>query len=198
MSPSNTSQYFFSDATFDSLFPVYIQNLSAIHWTPLDVAVVAARFLAPDAGARIIDIGAGVGKFCIAGAAATKGTFTGIEKRKKFVLNGNKAIKQLDLKNVTLLHGNFTDMDISTYTGVYFFNSFHENIVPSDSLDNETDISPDLYYKYSEHLFSQLSNMPVGTRLATYWLSTNEIPGCYTLCESHFNNLLKLWEKKRE
>ena len=162
----------------------------------INVAAVAARFLAPNASASVIDIGAGVGKFCIAGSLYTKGTFTGIEQRKNFVTIGNKVIKQLGIANVSLLHGNFTELDISAYTGIYFFNSFHENLVFADALDNKVEMSTELFEQYSAHLLSQLNTMPVGTRLATFWLAITEIPGCYKLQESHFNHLLKLWIKE--
>ncbi|MCW3121648.1 MAG: methyltransferase [Flavipsychrobacter sp.] len=189
-------EFLSSDEAFDKLLPIYIQSLSNIHWTPLNVALMAAQFLAPDANAKVIDIGAGIGKFCIAGACCTKGTFTGIEQRKNFVTIGNKAIKKLGVANAELLHGNFTELDITSYTGVYFYNSFHENLVFEDALDNKVEMSTELYEKYSAHLLNQLNAMPVGTRLATFWLSVTEIPGCYKLKESHFNNLLKLWVKE--
>ena len=193
---TQAANYFSSDAVFDALFPVYIRQLSAAHWTPLNVAFTAAQFLAPDENASVIDIGSGAGKFCIAGSQVSKGSFTGIEQRKNFVTVGNKIIRQLGLMNVELLHGNFMQHDLSSYTGIYFFNSFHENIVISDALDNQVETSYDLYVLYTAHLLKQLKKMPVGTRLATYWLSVTEIPGCYKLYESHFNNLLKLWVKE--
>ncbi len=188
--------YLSSDTEFDNLFPIHIQNLSAVHWTPLNVAAVAARWLAPNAGAKVIDIGAGVGKFCIAGSIYTKGIFTGIEQRKNFVTIGNKVVKQLGLQRVSLIHGNFTELDLGGYTGIYFFNSFHENLVFADALDNKIEMSGELYELYSAHMLRQLNAMPVGTRLATFWLSITEIPGCYKLQDSHFNNLLKLWVKE--
>jgi hypothetical protein len=189
-------RYLSSDAEFDSLFPIYVKDLSAIHWTPLSVASVAAKFLAPDANSRIIDIGAGVGKFCMAGSMYTEGTFVGIEQRKNFVTVGNKVIKKLGLQRASLIHGNFTELDLSPYTGIYFYNSFHENLVYSDALDNKVEMSTELFELYNAHLLSELNKMPIGTRLATYWLSVTEIPGCYKLQESHFNNLLKLWIKE--
>ena len=84
MNLEQKKQYFSSDAAFDSLYPIHIQKLSAIHWTPLSVAVTAARFLAPTKKAHVMDIGAGVGKFCVVGSIFTKGSFTGIEQRKNF------------------------------------------------------------------------------------------------------------------
>lgn len=188
--------YLSSDAAFDSLLPIHIQKLSGIHWTPLNVAYTAARFLALDAQSKTIDIGAGVGKFCIAGSAVAGGTFTGIEQRKNFVTIGNKAIKKLGLANVELVYGNFTELDITGYTGIYFYNSFHENLVFSDALDNKVEMSTELYEKYTAHLLQQLNAMAVGTRLATFWLAITEIPGCYKLKETHYNNLLKLWVKE--
>jgi len=187
---------FFSDAVFDKLYPIYIRRLSERHWTPLHIAFMAARFLAPGESSRVIDIGAGVGKFCIAGKYHSPGKFTGIEQRKNFVRIGNKVIGQLGLSGVELVCGNFTDLDITAYTGIYFFNSFHENIAIDDSLDDKIERSSELYQLYTTHLYNQLEKMPVSTRLATYWLSANEIPGCYKLRESHFDDLLKLWEKE--
>lgn len=196
MDSDQVAGYFVSDHDFDSLYPYYIQKLSAVHWTPLNVAHTAANFLAIADNARILDIGAGVGKFCIAGGYHTRGVFTGIEQRKNFVKTGNKVVKRLGLKGVELLHGNFTELDLTQYAGVYFFNSFHENLVISDSLDDKIERSPELYAFYTSLLFARLNEMPVGTRLATYWLAVNEVPGSYRLCESLYEERLKLWVKE--
>ena len=193
---SDIPSYFLTDAAFDNLYPVYIKRLSLLHFTPLNVAATAAQFLAPNASSRVLDIGAGAGKFCIAGSYFSPGHFAGIEQRKNFVQCGNKLIRQLGLANAELVHGNFTSLDLSAYSGIYFYNSFHENIVLDDSLDEKIERSGELYDKYTAHLLRQLKAMPIGARLATYWLSITEIPGCYKLYESHYNNLLKLWIKE--
>jgi len=195
MDPQQTAAYFSSDKIFDSLFPYYIRDLSEVHWTPLAVAFEAARFLAPDENARIIDIGAGVGKFCMACSFTTAGQFTGIEQRKNFVKLGNKNIKKLGLTNASILHGNFTDLDLTKYSGIYFFNSFHENLVESDALDKNIERSPEIYTQYTIHFLQALNTMPAGTRLATYYLTNTEVPLSYRLVETHFNDLLKLWIK---
>ena len=188
--------YFKSDTLFDRLFPKYIQQLSERHWTPLDVAKAAAIFLAPDENASILDIGAGAGKFCIVGASHTAGKFTGIEQRKNFVNSGNRIIKKLGLERAKLVHGNFMELDMGGYNGIYFYNSFHENIVIADSLDTAIERSPELYELYSAHLEKVLTEMPVGTRLATYYLYIHEVPSCYKLKGTDFDNLLKLWVKE--
>ena len=53
--PEATGNFLSSDEDFDKLFPIYIQKLSGIHWTPLNVAAVVSRFLAPNANARVIE-----------------------------------------------------------------------------------------------------------------------------------------------
>lgn len=194
--PDDIASYFASDKAFDQLYPINIRELSELHWTPLKVAKIAAKFLASDDNARIIDIGAGAGKFCIAGSYYTSGTFTGIEQHKNLVRAGNKVINDLGLSRVTLQHGNFMELDISRFTGIYFFNSFHENIVDTPLPDKKVERTTELYEKYTNHLFATLEAMPTGTRLATYWLSTTEIPACYRLHGAHFNDLLKLWVKE--
>jgi hypothetical protein len=137
--------YCSSDAEFDSLFPVHVRQLSTIHWTPLQVAFKAAAFLAADAHSRIIDVGAGAGKFCIAGSHCFSNFFTGIEQRKDLVTAGNKVISRLGLQNVTLICGNSTALDLSAYTGIYFYNSFHEHLILSDSEQGEIHKSGTLY-----------------------------------------------------
>ncbi len=187
---------FSSDSEFDSLFPIYIQELSVLHFTPLNVALTASQFLAPDEDAKVVDIGAGTGKFCMAGSHFTKGQFTGIEQRQHFVRIGNKVIKRIGLERVALINCNFTEIDIHDYTSIYFYNSFHENLVFSDVLDNKAKFSTELYELYTAHFLKQLNAMPTGTRLATYWLGITEIPGSYQLLETYFDGKLKLWVKK--
>jgi tRNA G46 methylase TrmB len=63
-----TENWFNSDVQFNQHYPLSIQLLAARHWTPLSVARKAANFLAAETNARILDIGSGIGKFCLAAA----------------------------------------------------------------------------------------------------------------------------------
>lgn len=63
------------DSTFNELYPNHIKELANRHWTPIAVARMAAEYLAEEANSKILDIGAGAGKFCLVGAAATNGMF---------------------------------------------------------------------------------------------------------------------------
>src|SRR4051794_37888374 len=66
------SQKLVSDRVFDAVYPSWARQKSSLHWTPVHIAVRAATLLAERRGARLLDIGAGVGKFCIVAAAAVE------------------------------------------------------------------------------------------------------------------------------
>lgn len=53
-------KWFNSDVQFNQIYPQFIQNLAARHWTPLVVARKAANFLAAEKNVRVLDIGCGV------------------------------------------------------------------------------------------------------------------------------------------
>ncbi|MGZ5245847.1 MAG: methyltransferase domain-containing protein, partial [Flavitalea sp.] len=77
---------FSSDVHFDSILPRNIKEKSAKHWTPLEVAKTAAKFLAPQKDYHVLDIGSGIGKFCLAAAYFNpNATFYGVEQREDLV-----------------------------------------------------------------------------------------------------------------
>ena len=65
------------NAQFDRLLPFYWRRLSIMHWTPVHVARRAAQLLVTGPKTRVLDVGSGPGKFCLVGAMATLGHFTG-------------------------------------------------------------------------------------------------------------------------
>lgn len=188
---------FSSDIRFDQLYPLRIQALTKKHWTPLAVARKAADFLAFGKGARILDIGSGVGKFCLAAAHyKSEDFYFGIEQRISLVQAAEAARQILHLQNASFIHGNFTSIDFSQYDHFYFYNSFYENLVGAEMIDNNIIYSGDLYNYYNRHLYDQLAQKPAGTRLATYQSNEEEaVPSSYELVSTEINNDLKFWKK---
>ena len=122
-------KWFASDEQFNQLYPLSIQALARRHWTPLSVARKAAGFLAAENNVRILDIGSGVGKFCLAAAYyKPKAFYYGIEQRKSLVSHAEKAREILHLQNVSFVDGNFTQLDFRKYDHFYFYNAFYENL----------------------------------------------------------------------
>ncbi|MDP4262007.1 MAG: class I SAM-dependent methyltransferase [Bacteroidota bacterium] len=189
-------KWFASDEHFDQLYPLPIQGLTHRHWTPLHVAQKAADFLAAEDNVRILDIGSGVGKFCLGASYYKPGAFYyGIEQRKSLIRHAETAKELLHLENVSFIHGNFTQLDFKNYHHFYFFNAFYENLAGTDKIDDSIDYSGELYNYYCRYLYKQLEQMPDGTRLVTYHSLEDEIPPGYHIVGEEMSNVLKFWVK---
>jgi hypothetical protein len=185
------------DREFDMIYPKHIQQLSNQHWTSIDVAKKASFFLVNKPNVKVLDIGSGVGKFCIVGALTTSGDFYGVEQRKELADISKKIVSEYRIANLKILHSNITDINFSDYNSFYFFNSFYENLDKTRIIDLNVKISPHRYQEYRDYMYSQLSNAPIGTRLATYYSLYSEIPPGYKIVETYFNDHLVFWIKDK-
>ena len=189
--------WFSSDIQFHLLYPSSMQQLARRHWTPLNVTHQAVQFLVPRDGVRVLDIGSGVGKFCL-GAAYYKpdAFFYGIEQRKNLIGHAEAAKKILGLSNVAFIQGNFTKLDLKQYDHFYFYNSFYENIKGVPKIDYNVSFSETLYNYYNRYLFKQMEEMPAGTRIVTRCSWEDKIPPSYTVVNSDFDSMLRFLIKE--
>jgi SAM-dependent methyltransferase len=195
-STDNLDRWFRTDRQLQYIYPPSVRTLSRKHWTPLGIAEKAAAFLYSKNGAKILDIGSGVGKFCLAAAYfQPRGFYYGVEQRKDLFDHAETARRVLGLKNVHFIHRNFTMIDFSGFDHFYFFNSFQENLEGEDRIDESLDHSLQLYSYYTHFLSAKLDNMARGTRVVTYHSLGNEIPLGYKLVESLADNQLNFWIK---
>lgn len=194
--PGSNVDWFTTDAKFHNIYPSSIQGHARRHWTPLEITSKAARFLTPGGNERVLDIGSGVGKFCLAAANLVPDAyFFGVEQRKYLVEHAECARKIMGLANVAFMHNNFTQLDFRQYDHFYFFNSFYENIVESDMIDDHIDYSMELYEYYNQRLYEKLMDMPPGTRIVTYHSLDGEMPPGYALVNADVAEMLKYWMK---
>lgn len=184
-----------NDDDFNEIYPAHIRGLARKHWTPVAVAKTASEFLVGRRGTNVLDIGSGAGKFCMVGAANTKGYFTGIEQRAELVELSRKLSRSYLLDNVNFIHANITSIRFSDYDAFYLYNSFHENLDVRNRIDDSIRLAPELYDAYSTHTVDQLSGLRSGTRLATYWTPASVVPDTFRLVDSLYNGNLNLWEK---
>jgi SAM-dependent methyltransferase len=191
-----SERWFSSDGHFNQLYPDSIQSLSQRHWTPLVVARKAADFLAAQDSVKVLDIGSGVGKFCLSAAHhKPNARFYGVEQRERLIGHAEAAKKMLQLDNLYFINGNFTQLDLRQYDHFYFFNSFYENLAGTDKIDSSIDYSRELYNYYNRYLYRQLDQKPSGTRLATYHSLEDEVPPGYHVVGVEMEGLLKFWIK---
>lgn len=194
---SPLEKYFESDIDFDILFPEQLRVVSARHWTPLDVAKKSADYLATHAGARVLDIGSGSGKFCfVAAYYHPEVSFYGVEQRGYLVDFCNNLKKKLGMGNVHFVQANVKDFDISAYDHFYFYNSFYENLPGTQKIDHRVSYSEQLYDYYNRSLFKKFKSLPAGTKLVTYHSLGSEVPPGFEVERTEYNEFLKFWVKK--
>jgi len=187
---------FETDAQFHNLYPPSIRQLAVRHWTPLHVTQRVVQYLTPTGNDNVLDIGSGVGKFCLAAAhSAPSAFFFGIEQRNDLVKHAETACEALGLPNIRFIHGNFTQLDFKLFDHFYFYNSFYENLTDTDKIDDRIDYSVELYNYYNRQLYNKLREMPSRTRIVTFHSMEDEIPPEYRLVETQMDGLLKFWIK---
>ncbi|WP_244898095.1 methyltransferase domain-containing protein [Niastella yeongjuensis] len=138
-----------------------------MHWSTLYISQKVVSYLTPGNNVKVLDIGSGVGKFCLAGAYNKPAvSFYGVEQRKNLIAYAEAARIKMGLKNVHFIHRNFTQLDLNEFDHFYFYNAFFENLDGTEKIDNELAYSNELYNYYSIYLYNQLDKMPIGTRVA--------------------------------
>lgn len=183
-----------TEERLDSLYPKSIRDFGADHWTPMHVTREAARFLTGAGHRLVLDIGSGIGKFCLAAASQFPDSyFFGVEQRENLVECAEVVKQNLCLPNAIFIHANFTRLDLGKFDSFYFFNSFNENLVRTGRLDNKIAYSRGLYKYYSRYLRAQLADKPSGTRFCTLCSPEDEVPDNYLQVGALYGNLLKFW-----
>ncbi len=192
----DNASFFMNDAAFDRMYPEHFQRLSLKHWTPLATTRKAAAFLA-EPGRRVLDIGSGIGKFCLAAGHYFRETFFyGVEQRHELHYLAGNIKKYTDLPNVNFIYGNITQINFKEFDHFYFYNSFYENLDPLYRIDDTIELSESLYDYYTQYLYAALSAKPSGTRLVTFHSSEQEISPDYRLADVSYDTLLKMWIKE--
>jgi SAM-dependent methyltransferase len=187
-----------ADAEFDEVFPFFARKASSKFWTPVSVARRAAQLLVQEGSTRVLDVGSGVGKFCIVGAASTNATFVGVEHRAHFVDVAREAACRTGVASAHFVHGTLDAVSASDFDGFYFFNPFEENLWDSDGqLDQTVPLSRERYDADVERALRMLIEARVGARVVTYHGFGNAMPGGYLLArrELHRSGFLNLWVK---
>jgi hypothetical protein len=163
-----------SDAELDAVFPDELRSRSLLHWTPVDIALRAAALLAPSPATRVLDIGAGVGKLCLVGAA-------------------NHAAWSLELDDRTrFVQGDGSRLPWDELDAIYFYNPFTTLMTAQHT---------SAFVRYAtiqatlRRIEDRLAHARPGTRVVTYYGFGGTIPPGYTRTarEPAGGDYLELW-----
>ncbi len=194
------SPWLASDEEFDSLYATTWRRLSRKHWTPVEVGVLATRWLTEDPSVdRVLDVGSGVGKLCVVGALATRRTFVGIEQRPRLVRAAEGAAHAAGVSS----HVRFICDRVSLgllleFRALYLFNPFGEHTFGEESrIDGTVAFSFQRYREDVALVQDALRLAPNGQRVVTYHGFGGELPRGYVEVhrEPIGTDLLQLWVK---
>ena len=168
-----------------------------MHWTPVQVARRAAELLVTGAETRVLDVGSGPGKFCLIGALATVGHFTGVEQRPYMAEFAANLVRKYDIPRVRFLQANAMDLNWRLYSAFYFYNPFYENLDPDKKIDEFVELSLSLHDQYIRIARERLGEAPSGTRVVSFHGMGGDMPDGYRRVLQEFCDIgnLDLWIK---
>lgn len=186
-----------SDAELDQVFPDELRDRSHLHWTPVAIALRAAELLAPTPDARVLDVGAGVGKLCLVGALVTGATWWGVEQDAVQVAAARHAAWALDATRRTrFVHGDGSRLAWDEFDALYFYNPFTTVMLAPHA-------SPFVRYATIRatlrRIEQQLAAVRPGTRIVTFHGFGGQWPPGFTraLREPAGDDALELWIRER-
>lgn len=183
------------------MYSKWAQELSEMFWTPVEVAHRSAQLLVANPGDRILDVGSGVGKFCLVGAATTAGVFHGIEQRGDLVEEAERVRQAHPWTETSTAFrvGNMSEEAWDQYEGIYLFNPFFEQTSgPWCQIDDTVPYSRETQDRYIETALAKLTATRAGTRVATYFGLGARLPAEFrkTSYEQFDKGPLELWVKE--
>lgn len=187
------------DAYFDRIYPEWARKSSQFHWTPVAAAIRAVQFITQDQPeARILDVGAGAGKFCLVGASISKARFEGVEQRIHLVTLSRALLSRYQIPRVTFNLGDFIDQDWSKYDAVYLYNPFEEHRSPEHRVDSTVHLERSRFANYVNFTYFQLAKLAIGSRVMTYCGFGGAMPPSYRkIFSEHFKGPLECWVKEK-
>lgn len=188
-----------ADEAFDALLSARARFKSAAHWSKVAVAQQAAAWLDEAGARRVLDVGAGLGKFCIVTALWTGRHVTGVEQRPHLVEEGRALAAKLDA-DVALVLGDLATMEPSGFDALYFYNPFAEHVaVEQERYDDTVPMSMERYLRHARVVERWLRALPVGAHFVSYNGLGTRIPTSWEVTAelTVAGSLLRRWRKRR-
>lgn len=186
-----------SDDDFDALLTERPRARSGAYWSCVEAATTASRLLTDAGATRVLDVGAGVGKFCSIASLVSTHRVWGLERRGQLVYEARRLAQRLGAE-VVMTEGTLADVDPLAFDGFYFFNPFAEYVSDDKGrYDDEFPRSFDAYLHDARTVERWLLAAPLGTAMVTYNGLGGRIPSCFAVRHTTRvrDDVMRLWVK---
>lgn len=191
-----------ADREFDCVYPADVQAASRRFWTPLAVAWRVVSGLGQLGATRVLDVGSGSGKFCVAAAAQAPGiAFVGIEHRPRLVETARDVSSRMQTSNARFFVGDATLARLDYFDALYLFNPFEENTFDNvEQIDGTVELTFDRYRSDVQRVCVALASARIGTIVVTYHGFGGRLPRGYKLlsAEPIGSDRVCFWRKSSE
>jgi predicted RNA methylase len=188
------------DELFDRFLPLRLRVASAVFWTPLVVAARTALWLAEADVGSVVDIGAGVGKFCVAAALATRCRYVGVEYRARLVAAAGRLARLFRVEDrVTFVTARLDPRTLPVAEAYYLYNPFGENrFGPDGHLDEDVELGEARYDRDVAAVEAVLDDARAGTYVITYNGFGGVVPDGWAQIrvDRTLPNMLRMWVKR--
>jgi SAM-dependent methyltransferase len=184
------------DDDFDSMLSPYYREISKIHWTPIAVIEKVSEWLNAHSVKNLLDIGSGVGKFCLSAAKNSKIHFTGIELREELHQQAIELKDKMNLTNVKFKQSDIVEVPFTTYDAIYYYQPFCEHLCEAEWIEQDQEFSEEQFNQYESYVINELENCISGTLFISYCANKIEMPINFILTDMKFDGSLQLWIKK--
>lgn len=190
-----------ADHTFDRFLPDELRALSGRYWTPIMVARRAALWLDKLRIHTVVDIGSGVGKFCVTAALAGRCHFIGLEQRSQLVASARALARLFAVDDrVSFVEGALGDIATPVAEAYYLYNPFGEYVFGSTGRLEAVSVSAERYAHDVAIVEDLLEGAAVGTCVVTYNGFGGRVPSAYRQIrvDRKLPSTLCLWRKKHD
>jgi tRNA1(Val) A37 N6-methylase TrmN6 len=185
-----------SDEKFNVIVRKELRFLSKVHWTPVDVIDQCVKWLPGKQSLKVLDIGSGIGKFCILASQISPHCFTGVELREDSHLEAVRLQSLLKLENVNFLNSNVDQIAFEDYDVFYLFNPFYEQIVNHGTVLNHIKFHKENYHKYETYVISQLKKCSTGKLVICFEYDLLSKISGFELIDDAFEGSLQIWRSQ--
>lgn len=183
------------DEDFDVLLPSDLRELSGDQWTPLIVALTAASWLMESGARKVVDIGAGPGKFCVAAALAGSCELVGLEQNERFVAVARSLARLFGVQSrASFVHARLDEDSLPECDAYYIYNPFAQHLFDPGGAAASN------YERYrrdvmiAQDIFRRARD---GTIVLTYNGFGGRMPSSYEACrvDRELPCVLRMWRK---